>query len=190
MTIRSQLSATRRSIHHRRSRQCRRSRRLGAQAASSAAPPGNSSDGAHGRARPPRKAFAAPRQATGVRADDSSLQPVHVHHRCIDGVINLKGGELDQADLSNIRCARITPNIPVRLLSRSLRPSLYLLQTGLIGGGGEAAADASRGMECAGKTFALPAGAKELRVPLTWTDGQGLTVTRPSFSRAACIPST
>ena len=27
-------------------------------------------------------------------------------------------------------------------------------------------------------SYVLPAGAKELRVPMTWTDGQGLTVTK------------
>jgi YidC/Oxa1 family membrane protein insertase len=52
------------------------------------------------------------------------------------------------------------------------------LQTGLIGGDGQAAPTHLATWSAAGKTFALPAGAKELRVPLTWTDGQGLTVTK------------
>jgi len=55
---------------------------------------------------------------------------------------------------------------------------LYLLQTGLIGPAGEAAPTHLAAWSSTEKTFTLPAGAKELRVPLTWTDGQGLTVTK------------
>jgi hypothetical protein len=50
----------------------------------------------------------------------------------LDIEINLKGGELDQADLTAVSAAQgCTPNIPVRLLSREPPvDSLYLLQTG------------------------------------------------------------
>ena len=53
--------------------------------------------------------------------------------------INLKGGELDQADLLQYPLRKDTPNIPVRLLSCEPPATLYLLQTGLIGTAGEAA---------------------------------------------------
>ena len=121
-------------------------------------------------------AFAAP-PATAESATSPS-QPLHVTTDVLDIVINLKGGELDQADLLKYPLRKDAPNIPVRLMSREPPASLYLLQTGLVGGAGEAAPTHLATWSSAGKSFALAADAKELRVPLTWTDGQGLTVTK------------
>jgi YidC/Oxa1 family membrane protein insertase len=92
--------------------------------------------------------------------------------------INLKGGELDQADLKEYPLRKDTPNIPVRLLSREPPPTLYLLQSGLTGTGGEAAPTHLAVWKSDQKTFALAPGANELRVPLTWSDGHGLTATK------------
>jgi YidC/Oxa1 family membrane protein insertase len=134
-------------------------------------------------AAPPADSFspppvsASPADVTPAQAE-SSAQPLHVTTDVLDVAINLKGGELDQADLSQYPLRKDAPNIPVRLLSRDPPASLYLLQTGLIGGPGEAAPTHLATWTSAEKSFALPAGAKELRVPLTWTDGQGLTVTK------------
>jgi YidC/Oxa1 family membrane protein insertase len=126
--------------------------------------------------------FAAPSASAAPPHDaapDSAVsQPVHVTTDVLDIIINLKGGELDQADLSKYPLRKDAPNIPVRLLSREPPASLYLLQTGLIGGAGEAAPTHLASWNSAGNSFVLAEGAKELRVPLTWTDGQGLTVTK------------
>src|SRR5580692_10569803 len=119
---------------------------------------------------PPAGATPAP--------DAAPAEPLHVSTDVLDVVINLKGGELDQADLSKYPLRKDAPNIPVRLLSREPPASLYLLQTGLIGNAGEAAPTHLATWTSAEKSFALPTDAKELRVPLTWTDGQGLTVTK------------
>ena len=148
------------------------------QAASSAAPPATApSTATLGKAPPPAaEPFTPP--AGAPAPDDSASQPVHVSTDVFKVAINLKGGELDQADLSQYPLRKDAPNVPVRLLSREPPDSLYLLQTGLIGGAGEAAPTHLTTWSSAEKTFALPAGAKELRVPLTWTDGQGLTVTK------------
>jgi YidC/Oxa1 family membrane protein insertase len=89
----------------------------------------------------------------------------------------LKGGELDQADLLKYPLRKDAPNIPVRLLSRD-PASEYLLQTGLSGAAGEAAPTHLATWTAADKSFVLGASANELRVPLTWTDGAGLTVTK------------
>jgi YidC/Oxa1 family membrane protein insertase len=124
-------------------------------------------------------AFAAPPAiAPAETASSSATQPLHVVTDVLDVVINLKGGELDQADLLQYPLRKDAPNVPVRLLSHEPPASLYLLQTGLIGGAGEAAPTHLAIWSSAGKSFALGADAKELRVPLTWTDGQGLTVTK------------
>jgi YidC/Oxa1 family membrane protein insertase len=103
--------------------------------------------------------------------------PLHVTTDVLDVVINLKGGELDQADLLKYPLRKDAPNVPVRLLSRDPPASLYLLQTGL-SASGDAAPTHLATWSSAEKSFALAADAKELRVPLTWSDGQGLTVTK------------
>jgi len=150
------------------------------QAASSATPPvtpGAAPTAAAPAATvPTAEPFAAP--PAGAAPDDSATQPVHVTTDVFNLVINLKGGELAQADLLQYPLRKDAPNIPVRLLSRDPPAALYLLQTGLSGAAGEAAPTHLATWTAAEKTFALAAGAKELRVPLTWTDGQGLSVTK------------
>jgi YidC/Oxa1 family membrane protein insertase len=147
------------------------------QAASMAAPPASPPAPAVPAAA---DAFAsAPPAASDTAAPDvGPSAEVHVTTDVLDVVINLKGGELDQADLPQYPLRKDTPNIPVRLLSREPPDSKYLLQTGLIGGPGEAAPTHLATWASAEKSFALPAGANELRVPLTWGDGHGLTVTK------------
>jgi YidC/Oxa1 family membrane protein insertase len=117
--------------------------------------------------------------ATPAAAEDAqSAQPLHVATDVLDMVINAKGGELDQADLLEYPLRKDAPHVPVRLLSRAPPDSLYLLQTGLIGAAGEAAPTHLAAWSSPQKSFTLAAGAKELRVPLTWSDGAGLTVTK------------
>jgi YidC/Oxa1 family membrane protein insertase len=118
-------------------------------------------------------AIAATAAASATEA--AASQPLHVATDVLDLVINLKGGELDQADLLKYPLRKDAPNVPVRLLSRD---PPYLLQTGLIGGSGEAAPTHLAAWTTAEKSYALAADANELRVPLTWSDGQGLTVTK------------
>jgi YidC/Oxa1 family membrane protein insertase len=152
------------------------------QAASSAPPPATPAAAATAASPPAAvssaEPFAAPPAGAAPTPADTASQPVHVTTDVFSLVINLKGGELDQADLSQYPLRKDAPNIPVRLLSREPPDSLYLLQTGLIGGAGEAAPTHLATWSSAEKSFALPAGGKELRVPFTWTDGQGLTVTK------------
>jgi YidC/Oxa1 family membrane protein insertase len=121
---------------------------------------------------PPPNAATEPNAGAG--------EPLHVSTDVLDVVINVKGGELDQADLLQYPLRKDAPNVPVRLLSREPPASLYLLQTGLIGAAGDSAPAPTHLaiFGSAEKSFALAGDAKELRVPLTWSDGQGLTVTK------------
>ena len=102
---------------------------------------------------------------------------IHVVTDVLDVDINLKGGEIDRADLTEYPLHKNTPNLPVRLESRD-PGTLYLLQTGLIGAAGEAAPTHLATWTSTQNSYTLPAGADELKVPMTWTDGQGLTVTK------------
>src|SRR6202453_902835 len=143
-------------------------------AATPAAPAAAPAAAAPGGADP----FAAPPASVAPAPDAGSSQPLHVVTDVLDVVINLKGGELDQADLLKYPQRKDAPNIPVTLRCRNPPASVYLWQTGLVGNAGEAAPTHLATWTSAEKSFALPADAKELRVPLTWTDGQGLTVTK------------
>jgi YidC/Oxa1 family membrane protein insertase len=118
--------------------------------------------------------FAPPASAAPA-PDSSPSQELHVTTDVLDVTINLKGGELDQADLKQYPKRKDTPNMPVRLLTRD---PPYLLQTGLVAPAGEAAPTHLAAWSSAANIFVLPTGANELRVPLTWTDGQGLQVTK------------
>jgi YidC/Oxa1 family membrane protein insertase len=109
--------------------------------------------------------------------DLAASAPIHVTTDVLDIAINLKGGELDNADLPQYPLRKDTPNIKVKLLSDSPQ-TLYLLQSGLTGGAGEAAPTHLTMWKSDQQNFTLAAGANELRVPMTWTDGQGLTVTK------------
>src|SRR5579863_3504738 len=111
------------------------------QAASSAAP--NAPSGQPAAATP---AAAAPASAAAPAAPTPDAfaaaegsGTLHVVTDVLDVTINLKGGELDQAELLQYPLRKDTPHVPVRLLSRDPPDSLYLLQTGLIGDAGESA---------------------------------------------------
>ncbi len=119
--------------------------------------------------------LAAPPGETG--APEAGSPMLHVVTDVLDVSINLKGGEIDRADLPQYPVHKDTPNLPVVLENRDAE-SLYLLQSGLIGNAGEAAPTHLVTWTAAQTSYVLAAGAKELRVPMTWSDGQGLTVTK------------
>ncbi|MGO8857727.1 MAG: membrane protein insertase YidC [Steroidobacteraceae bacterium] len=126
-------------------------------------------------------AAPAPMDTRAADTDTGAAQtaePVHVVTDVLDMAINLKGGELDRADLLQYPLHKDTPNIPVRLFDNAPGDSSYVLQSGLTGAAGEAAPTHLAVWTSAEKSYALAAGADELRVPLTWSDGHGLTVTK------------
>jgi YidC/Oxa1 family membrane protein insertase len=145
-------------------------------AASTATPPVGSGTAATSAGS---QAIQTTNQPAGTPAQESPSAPLHVTTDVLDVDINLKGGELDRADLRQYPLRKDAPGVPVRLLNRDGDASLYLLQSGLIGADGAAAAPTHLAVwSAADKTFELAAGAQELRVPMTWTDGQGLAVTK------------
>ena len=121
---------------------------------------------------------AAEGAPASAASSEAPTGPLHVSTDVLEIGINLKGGGLDQADLKDYPLRKDTPNIPVRLLSYEPPPTLYLLQSGLIGTPGEVAPTHLAVWKSDQKNFALAPGANELRVPLTWSDGAGLTVTK------------
>jgi YidC/Oxa1 family membrane protein insertase len=125
----------------------------------------------------PAASPSAPAAPDAIAPPPAAAEPVHVSTDVLDVTINLKGGELDSADLKQYPLRKDAPNIPLRLLSREPPDSLYLVQTGLTGGPNEAAPTHFAAFTTPEQSYALAAGVDELRVPLTWS-GQGLTVTK------------
>jgi YidC/Oxa1 family membrane protein insertase len=136
-------------------------------------------------AGPPGGAHPADAEAPNAGADQPPKPPVHVVTDVLDIAISLKGGELERADLLQYPLHKDTPNVPVRLLNGDSGDS-YLLQTGLTGAAGEAAPTHLATWTSAESSYVLPAGAAEIRVPLSWTDGHGLTVVKTfTFKRGS-----
>ena len=114
-----------------------------------------------------------------LSAAASSAQPLlQVVTDVLDIGINLTGGELSRSDLRLYPLHKDNPNVPVRLFNNAVESSLYVLQTGLTGAGDEPQPNHRAVWTAAAASYSLPEGAAELRVPLTWTDGKGLTVTK------------
>jgi YidC/Oxa1 family membrane protein insertase len=138
--------------------------------------------GAGAASSAPQGADAAPVDAASAAASGTASaqpgEPIHVVTDVLDLTINLKGGELDRADLLKYPLHKDTPNVPVRLFDDQAGDSYYILQSGLTGAPGEAAPTHLATWTAVQNSFVLPAGADELKVPLTWTDGHGLSVTK------------
>ena len=96
----------------------------------------------------------------------------------LDLHVNLKGGELDQADILRYPQRKDTPGVPVRLLNRDSAAGLYVVQSGLSGDASQPAPTHLTQWTAPKDEYFLAEGADELRVPLTWSDGAGLTVTK------------
>jgi YidC/Oxa1 family membrane protein insertase len=128
-------------------------------------------------AAPEQPAPTVPVGLPAAAAQGAATPSLHVVTDVLDVAINLKGGEIDRADLTQYPLHKDTPNISVRLENRDSE-MLYLLQSGLIGSANEAAPTHLATWTAASDSYVLPAGANELQVPMTWTDGQGLTVTK------------
>ncbi len=95
--------------------------------------------------------FAAPPASAGAAPDASSSAQLHVSTDVLDILINLKGGELDQADLKEYPQRKDTPNIPVRLLSRD--PAVPAADAVCSAAAGRSRADASRAVELGREIF-------------------------------------
>jgi len=131
-----------------------------------------------GTAAAPAAATTAPSATLGgAAAVPSGAAELHVVSDVLDLDIGLKGGEIDRADLEQYPLHKDTPHVPVRLENRD-PATLYLLQTGLAGSPGESAPTHLATFTSPQSTYTLAAGASELKVPLSWSDGQGLTVTK------------
>ena len=132
----------------------------------------SSAPSAPGPQAPPAPAIAGAAAATGATAP-----MIHVVTDVLDMDIALQGGEIERAALRRYPVHKDVPNVPV-VLENTDASTLYLLQTGLLGAAGEAAPTHLATWTSSKDSYLMSPGAEELRVPMTWTDGHGLTVTK------------
>jgi YidC/Oxa1 family membrane protein insertase len=143
--------------------------------AAPAATPAGTAPGAQATAT----AAAVPAQTLGDNASASATAgQVRVRTDVLDVQVSLAGGELDRADLPDYPVAKNTPDVPVRLLNRDAADSLYVLQSGLAGVDGESAPTHQALYTSDVHELTLAAGQNELKLPLHWSDGHGVTVTK------------
>jgi len=150
----------------------------------SAAPAGSSTlDDAAPVATPTDAAApaAVPRPAAAAATATAEVLPaagtVRVSTDVLDMDISLAGGELRRADLPIYPLVKNRPE-PVRLLSRDAADSEFVLQSGLAGAVGANAPTHQAVFTSTTSEFRLADGQDELKVPLTWTDGQGVAVVK------------
>jgi YidC/Oxa1 family membrane protein insertase len=149
---------------------------------SSTSPAGGATDAAPVTAPVPGAATSDIPAAANAAVAGVGGVPVHVHTDVLDLDIDLKGGTIRRADMV------LYPKVKgeadrVRLMNTD-PATLYLLQTGLTGPDSGARPTHLTEYTSAQKEYTLAPGATELRVPLTWTNGDGVTVTKTFIFQA------
>jgi len=129
---------------------------------------------------PAATAATVPAPAASLPAPESETpgdQTIRVTTDVLVLDISLKGGTLVRAELPGYPITK-GEAAPVVLLNRDSAATNYVLQTGLTGPAGGQRPHHQAEFTSAAKAYELSPGQDELRVPLTWTDGNGVTVTK------------
>jgi YidC/Oxa1 family membrane protein insertase len=143
-----------------------------------AAPPAapNAVDaGAVAAAKPASAAVAATGTEPALVADAGHISVIT---DVLELHIGLRGGELNRADI--LQYPRVkNESTPLRMLRRESADSLYVVQTGLAGRPGTGERPTHQAVfKTNFEQFKMLDGVDELRVPLSWTSDDGVTVTK------------
>jgi YidC/Oxa1 family membrane protein insertase len=115
--------------------------------------------------------------APAVAPATESGNDIRVLTDVLDLRIGLQGGDLKRADLLGYPKDKHNPQDLVRLFNDDPAHP-FVFRSGLTSGTPGAQPDHLATFESPATEYRLADGADEIKVPLTWTDGQGLTVTR------------
>ena len=116
--------------------------------------------------------------ATAATAAASAGPVIRVRTDVLDLEIAAQGGEIRSAALLAYPKRKDDAADKVRLLSDAASGDLSLFQWGLTSGGSDPEPNHKALFTSPTDNYVLKDGADELTVPLTWTNGAGLTVTR------------
>jgi YidC/Oxa1 family membrane protein insertase len=111
-------------------------------------------------------------------AADTHAPVVHVVTDVLDVDVSLAGGELKRVDLLAYPQQKNQPNVPVRLLNDDAANSLFVLESGLAGPAGQSTPTHLALYHADVTTLTLQAGQDSVTLPLTWSNGSGVTVTQ------------
>jgi YidC/Oxa1 family membrane protein insertase len=147
----------------------------------------------HGTSASPKEAQGGETGASSSAAGGAAaaLEPsatttpgptVDVRTDLLDVRLSLRGGTIVSAKLLKYPKVKGQPE-PVELENERSPDTLYILQTGLSGPGSEARPTHLASFTSVASAYTLAPGASELKVPLTWTDGSGVTVTKTFIFR-------
>ena len=126
----------------------------------------------------PADAPATPSPATTAGPAAQSGK-VRILTDVLDLDLSLTGGDLIRADLLQYPRHKDDPTTPVRLFNTDSKDTQFVLQSGLTGG--EAGRNEPNHMApftAGAAEYRLAPGSETLEVPLSWSDGAGLTVTK------------
>ena len=113
--------------------------------------------------------------AEKAASNDSQGQDIHIKTDVLDIIISSVGGSIVQADLLTYPVSLEEKNKPVRVLDRQ---KSYAAQSGLISSSAELAPNHYAQFSAPQTEYQLLEGSDELIVPLTWTNGKGISVTK------------
>ena len=126
----------------------------------------------------------APAAAGGIAFTPAVPGTLRVVTDVLDLDVSLSGGDLVRADLLDYPLRKDQPDLKVRLFNNDSPETLYLYQSGLTTGqAGRAEPNHKAPFTSASREYRLGEGDDVLEVPLTWTDGAGLTVTKTYLLR-------
>jgi YidC/Oxa1 family membrane protein insertase len=137
-------------------------------------------------AQPATPATAPPADGVPVASAQTPIAPVESSPsigkiRVVTDVLILdidrRGGTLVYAELPGYPVVKGEAQ-PVVLFNQASPATNYILATGLAGASEDAAPSHRAVLSGAADRYELASGQDELRVPLTWTDGNGVTVTK------------
>jgi YidC/Oxa1 family membrane protein insertase len=117
----------------------------------------------------------SPATAIESSADASSVVRVETDVLSVD--ISTRGGTLLRADLLDYPRVKNRPEDPVRLFDAA-QPTLFVARSGLRAAQERAEPTHLADFASTASAYRLRAGQDTLSVPLTWSDGQGLSVTK------------
>lgn len=104
---------------------------------------------------------------------------VHIATGVLDLDLSLAGGELIRADLPAYPKHKDDPSVPVRLFNTDSKDTRFVFQSGLTSGEAGRNEPNHKAIFAADATeYRLVDGADTLEVPLRWSDGAGLAVTK------------
>ncbi len=138
----------------------------------------------------PSQAPPTPSQAAGqtvpptgtVQKTAAAAQTVEVRTDVLDVHLSLKGGTIVRAAL--LKYPKVKGELQPVVLENDASPdTLYLLQTGLSGSASQPYPTHLAEFTSPSNRYTLAPGASTLAVPLTWTDGHGVTVTKTFLFR-------